>query len=209
MVRMFAAESHAQRSLSTSSDETDRLEAFTTTNPWLNRLFDLPAFGRAPRGSLAAFRNVSPDPEEKLLSAIRCWHGPPRFGYLMATTHWLRWVQTAPSRIDEFWSYGYPIEYKRGGIGKAFFATSDGNQFQTAGAMPNEAKNFYELYRVAIQAASWQQSNEVHASVESPAPSHAATEDLAGQITRLSELMEKGLLSEDEYLAAKRKLLGI
>ncbi len=126
----------------------------------------------------------------------------------MATTHWLRWIQTAPSRIDDFWSYDYPIQYKRMGIGKALFVTADGNQFQTVAAMVNDAKHFYQLYRVAVQASSWAQSRGT-ATVEDPRRVRVdATGDLAGQITKLSELMEQGLLSEDEYMAAKRILLG-
>jgi hypothetical protein len=42
-----------------------------------------------------------------------------------------------------------------------------------------------------------------------PAPAPAAEDDLSAQITHLAELNRQGLLTDEEFAAAKAKLLGI
>lgn len=189
-------------------DETEAdvvVQPFETENPWLRRLFGMTEFGNVPGRAIALLGEVSPDPEERLLGAVRTQHGRYKRGYLLLTTQWLRWIQTIPTRTDEYWSYDYSLEISGGPVVGGVLRTPDGNQFQVRWA---KAKDFAEVYRIVQQALIWDSD---HAVVPSPAPPSAAGgahDDLVGQLERLAALKRDGVLSEEEFIAAKRRLLG-
>jgi tetratricopeptide (TPR) repeat protein len=134
------------------------LEPFETPNPWLQKLFAMPAYGRVPVIAVSLLREVSPDSDERLLAAIKVMHGRLRSGYLLATTKWLRWIGTFPMRQDDFWSYEYKVEYEGMGLGltRGVIILASGHQFQT---WSSRGKRFVQMYSVIQQAMSWEASN--------------------------------------------------
>lgn len=60
-----------------------------TDNPYLNRLFDNPMYAIIPQRAVALFDAISPDADEKLLTALRVKHGSYARGYLLLTTNWI------------------------------------------------------------------------------------------------------------------------
>ena len=81
-------------------------------------------------------------------------------------------------------------------VGGAFAAASDENSFMFAGQ--NElAEKIKDYIEEKIQSAKI-----------SP-PTEAQGKNPADEITKLFELKEKGILSEDEFQKAKQKILGI
>ena len=74
------------------------------------------------------------------------------------------------------------------------------------------------------QATKWQQQSDAQAYEEqpqqqappqqqyappAPAPAAADSSNLVDELQKLASLKEQGILSEDEFTAAKNKLLGI
>ena len=168
----------------TGEDEGESLATFDTANPYLRKLFSLDEFGRAPGAALDLLREVSPDPDEFLLCAIKCGHGVLNGGYLIATTHYLRWIQTSPHRQDDFWTYANPLQ-----LDGHILVTPEGLQFQ---AHRRAARSFVAIYRVAQQAWNWEESHPDGEAVNVPtSDSSANSSDIAGQLERLAQLLEK------------------
>ena len=86
------------------------------------------------------------------MAGVFVGHGVRQSGYLLATTHWLRWVRAHPSYREDFWSYESSIavegSFAMGGI----IRTSDGNQFQMRWG---KAKKFVEMYHLIQQAFAY------------------------------------------------------
>src|ERR1700760_1538275 len=101
--------SNSQEAQDAEEQETV-LAPFETPNPWLKKLFAMSSYGRVPAAALQLLREVSPDPDEQLLAAVKCEHGRMRRGYLLATNKSLRWVRTFPSRAEDAWGYEYKLE---------------------------------------------------------------------------------------------------
>jgi len=65
------------------------------------------------------------------------------------------------------------------------------------------------------QATKWQQKADAEAAEQQdeqappPEPAAADSSSLADELQKLASLKEQGILSEDEFTAAKNKLLGI
>lgn len=195
------------------------LESFETNNPYLERLFDHELYGQIPQSCLGILSELSSfDPEEKLLGALRVRHGQREAGFLMITTHFLRYVKAGRLftvlKHDEFWPLSYDIETE-GTLGPGVIRTVTGHQFQIWGM---KAKKFRDFYHLAQLAFSWQateaetQRVALHdaaalATVASVAPA-SGSGSLAAELASLAELRDQGVLSEDEFAAAKRKLLA-
>lgn len=182
-------------------DDDELLTAFDTNNPYLQKLFSMKEYGQAPGMALSLLREVSPDPEEEFLTAIKCKHGALNRGYLMVTTDYIRWIQVFPRRQDDFWTYNDVLDVEHGVI-----STSDGNLFQTS---RGRARKFAALYRVAQQAWLWEEGHtEAEVIVPGPLQSVALSADIADQLERIAQLLEKGLLTQEEFAQAKAKLLS-
>ncbi len=185
-------------------DDEDLFSGFDTDNPHLQKLFSMEEYGHAPGQALRLLREVSPDPEEEFLSAIKCRHGSTKWGYLILTTNYVRWIQAFPRKQDDFWTYDNPLQTHSGVI-----VTPEGLQFQTSGS---HARRFTALYRVAQQAAIWEMGHppeeDVVVPVSAPSTMPTTNGDLAGQLERLAQLLEKGLLTPDEFSQAKARLLS-
>lgn len=187
-------------------EQEDLLSRFETENPWLNKVFAMPAYGRVPTRALDLFREISPDPSERVVAALRTRHGQWRRGYLIATTTCLRYIQTLPTRNENFWSYDYKIDV-HGGIGQGgIIETESGDLFQTRWG---KAKHFRELYSAMQHAAAWEAANggRPEAEVVSRAPEPTPPQSLSGEIERLAELHARGVLNDDEFQLAKRRVI--
>lgn len=183
------------------------MRAFETPNPWLRKLFDMPKYGVVPASTPGLLRELSVDPEEKLLAAIKCEHGRMRRGYLLATTGWLRWVRTFPGRADDMWEYSYKLDYQGMSLTKAVLVLGTGDQFQT---FRTRAKPFYEMYRVIQQAMIWESQNADQKIVEAAEAASTTSQgpSLTDELMKLVELHTAGVLSDDEFAAAKNHLLA-
>ncbi|MGE4365014.1 MAG: TerD family protein, partial [Mycolicibacterium sp.] len=111
------------------------LQPFPTDNPYLKRVFKMKEFGRAPGRALEVYRERVADPEEKMIAAFKSKHGQYRWGYVVLTSHALRWFQTLPTRDEDFWSWndvslsgsvviceGFQYQLKGFGAGRKFKA---------------------------------------------------------------------------------------
>jgi hypothetical protein len=178
------------------------VEPFDTPNPWLQRLFNMPDYGKVPAETIGLLREVSPDADERLLAAVKCEHGRMRRGYLLATTKCVRWIRTFPGRGEDSWGYGYKLDYKGLGITKAVLVLGTGDLFQTYRA---RAKPFAEMYKVIQEAMAWEAAHadeEIRNSVTAQPPS------LADELRELAAMHQQGILSAEEFAAAKQKLMS-
>jgi hypothetical protein len=185
-------------------DESElQLQPFETPNPWLRRVFSLPAYGKTPAGAVQALRRVSPDPEEIVVAGLRASHnGRSRRGYLIATTTLLRWVQTFPTASDDFWDYGLKVEVTASGI----LQLGPGDLFQVRWGT---AKRFRELHAAMQQAVLWEADNATpQVAVVETVRANGAASSIADELGKLASLRERGLLTDEEFSAAKRSLLG-
>lgn len=181
------------------------LEPFETPNPFLQKLFTMPNYGAVPVVSLGLLREVSPDLDERLLAAIKSEHGRMRRGYLLATTKWLRWVRTFPSRADDQWGYDYKLEYKGISLTKAVIILGSGDQFQT---YRTRAKPFVQMVNVIQQAMMWDADHTEEAVVDAVTMTPPPSTSLAEELRQLAQLHAEGVLSPEEFAAAKQKLMA-
>ncbi len=63
--------------------------------------------------------------------------------------------------------------------------------------------------KVAQRQADKQEEKESAQAAAAPAPAPAPETDAVAEIERLGALKEKGLLTDEEFAAAKAKILGI
>jgi hypothetical protein len=192
------------------------LRPFATDNPYLQRLFKHELFGVVPDGCPEVFRKLeTAAPEEALISAMKVRHGVlTEGGFLMITTHWLRYVKhgrlfTAIAN-DDFWPLDASMELiaKVGEI--PLFRTSDGNQFQIYPAIPivtrRQAKTFYNIYRLAALAI-----HHLDVDPEEVKQEEAASPQPSGIVAEIKDLVglrDAGVLSASEFETAKARLLG-
>ena len=194
------------------------LERFATDNPYLQRLFSHELYGRVPEASRELLTTLTTaHPDERFLTAMRVRHGQGEGGFLMITTHFLRYVKAGRLvtilKKDEYWPLDWDIEAE-GTLGPGVIRTATGHQFQLWGT---KAQRFLEFYRLAQLAMHWTASADatdrqaLHdaaaiATVTTAAASHAPV-SLAGEIAELGRLRDQDLLSDEEFTAAKQKLL--
>jgi hypothetical protein len=184
------------------SEPQSVVEPFETLNPWLQRLFNMPSYGKVPAEALGLLREVSPDPDERLLAAVKCEHGRMRRGYLLATTKCVRWIRTFPGRGEDAWGYEYKLDYEGLGITKAVLVLGTGDLFQTYRA---RAKPFAEMYKVIQEAMAWEAAHAdemIRNAVTAQPPS------LAEELRELAAMHQQGILSAEEFAAAKLKLMS-
>lgn len=124
------------------------LQPFVTDNPYLRRLFTMKEYGRAPGRALQIYQQRVIDPDEKMLAAFKSQHGRMRWGYLILTTEYLRWIQTLPLQDEEMYEYTDRIEQ----VGSMIrLPTADQFQLKGFGA----GRKFKAIFQVAQQASLW------------------------------------------------------
>jgi len=178
------------------------VEPFETPNPWLQKLFAMADYGKVPTAALALLREATPDPDERLLAAVKCEHGRMRRGYLLATSKGLRWIKTFPGKGQDSWGYEYKLDYKGISLTKAVLILGSGDQFQT---FRTRAKPFAAMYGVIQEAMAWEIAHAdemVMNSVAAPAAS------LADELRELAAMREQDVLTAEEFAAAKQKLMS-
>lgn len=189
---------------SDDDDDDTVLAPFDTENPWLQKVFSLPAYGRVSAQAVELLREISPDLSERIVATLPTRHGRWRRGYLIATTRCLRYIQVLPTRNDDFWDYSYKLEV-RGGIGLGgVIETVDGHLFQTR---YGKARKFRDLYAAMQHATAWEVENAPQPVVVQQAQV-ADGLSLSTEIERLGALLAQGLLTEQEFQAAKRRVIG-
>jgi hypothetical protein len=186
------------------AEQESVLEPFETQNPWLQKLFSMPEYGQVPAVAIGLLREVSPDADERLLAAVKCEHGRMRRGYLLATNKCLRWVRTFPGRADDTWGYEYKLDYRGLSITKAVLELGTGDLFQT---YRTRAKPFAKLYAVIGEALAWEAAH-AHEVVLDAASASAVGPSLAEELRELAALHQQGILNDEEFSAAKQKLMS-
>lgn len=181
------------------------LEPFDTPNPWLQKLFGMADYGKAPTVAIGLLSEVSPDRDERLLAAVKCEHGRLRRGYLLATTKALRWIRTFPSRAQDSWGYDYKLDYKGISITKAVLILGTGDQFQT---YRTRAKPFAAMYNVIQEAMAWEAAHANEMVLDAVATPAAPSASLAEELQKLAALHEQGILTSEEFASAKQRLVG-
>ena len=78
----------------------------------------------------------------------------------------------------------------------------------TAGVAYHAGKKHAEQEQVNDQATQAYQATQAPPPA-APAPAAAAAEDTTAELERLAQLHTQGVLSDDEFSAAKAKVLGI
>jgi len=187
------------------SEQESVLERFDTPNPWLQKLFSMPGYGTVPTVAIGLLREVSPDRDERLLAAVKSEHGRMRRGYLLATTKWLRWIRTFPGRADDQWGYDYKLEYKGISITKAVIILGSGDQFQT---YRTRAKPFVQMVNVIQQAMMWDAAHTDQTVVEALSTPVLPAGSLSEELQKLAEMHQQGILTPEEFAAAKQKLMA-
>ena len=196
------------------------MRPFDTDNPYMNRLFAHELFGRVPEACRYVLNELqTAHPDELLVTAIRVRHGQGEGGFLIVTTHFLRYVKAGRIvtflKKDELWPLDVGIEAE-GLLGPGVIRTQTGHQFQIWGV---KAKKFVEFFRLAQLALSWDANEDateremLHdaaaiATVTTASAAPAAG-GLAAELAELGRLRDAGVLSDDEFAAAKRKLLVV
>jgi hypothetical protein len=132
-----------------SEDAEVALQPFDTDNPFLRKLFGIKEFGRAPGRALAVYRQRVIDPDEKMLAAFKSQHGRLRWGYLILTTDYVRWIQTVPRQDEELYQYTDRIDQEG-----SLIRLPTGDQYQLKGF--GSGRKFKAVFRLAQQADLWQ-----------------------------------------------------
>jgi len=192
------------------SDAPTILEPFETDNPYLQRLFAHPFFGRdAAEGLEALSRSATADPNEQVICSIKANQGlavmgvGARRGRLVLTTLWVRWISR---RTDDFWSHdtqhatgsrmGKALHGKANAAPDLEFAVPNGS-FTTGVKHARLFCEMKDLANLAIQTLDNGDGGEV-----------VSTQSLSQELAQLTELREQGALSEEEFRAAKGRLIG-
>jgi stress response protein SCP2 len=128
------------------------LQPFVTPNPYLKRLFSMKEYGRAPGNAIRVYNERIIDPEEHMLAAFKTRHGSWSWGYLVLTTHFVRWLPTGPRRGEDAYDYTDRIEVDTGVV-----RMDNGDQFQLKGLFA--VRKFRALYQIVQQAAFWDHRN--------------------------------------------------
>jgi hypothetical protein len=183
-------------------EQETTVEPFETPNPWLQKLFSMADYGKVPVAAVGLLREVTPDLEERLLAAMKCEHGRLRRGYLLATTKCLRWIRTFPSRADDSWGYDYKLEYKGISLTKAVLILGTGDQFQT---YRTRGKPFVGMYNVIQEAMAWEAAHADEMILDAAV---ATPSSLSDEIQKLAAMHEQGILTAEEFAAAKQKLMS-
>lgn len=176
-----------------------------TENPWLDRIFGSPAYSLVPKEIKNLMSRVSADENEKVFGAVWTRHGKWKMGYLIATSDYLRYIQTFPWKEDDFFDYSAVMGNTRL-LNNKILHIHDRN-YQIRGG--KKAVKFLEMYKNIQQGISFELSGhgkipENNAPVAQPDREASITTDLQN----LAKLHQEGALNADEYRAAKSQLLG-
>ena len=130
-----------------------------TENPYLERAFAHPAFGSVPSGCLEQLDSISTvHPDEKVLTAMRVNHGIGEQGFLILTTHFLRYIKAGRLitvlKKNDFWSLDSRVTLEGSPI-LGVICTASGDNFQAQGRSRKNAKEFFELYELAALSLQW------------------------------------------------------
>jgi hypothetical protein len=190
------------------------LEPFDSDDSYVQKLFAHEMFGVAPGRSAELLASMkTADPEERLIASMRVRHGLAEGGYLILTTHWLRYVKqgmvfTAVAN-DEFWPLDGALALEAPMGGRPLFVTPDGHQFQVFPSVPilsrKQAQSFHGIYRLASFANFSLASKEQEAALQGMAAAGSAS--VAAEIKELVALRDSGALSDAEFEAAKSRTL--
>jgi len=79
---------------------------------------------------------------------------------------------------------------------------------QQAAQLQQQQAEAYQQQMAAQQAAAYQQQMAAQQAAPAPAPAAPAGDDMVAQLKQLADLKAAGILSDEEFAAAKAKLLG-
>jgi hypothetical protein len=99
---------------------------------------------------------------------------------------------------------------RRRGPGLVRVAATTAVMAGTAGAVRHHQQQKYEGQQAAqqVDAQAAYDAGVAAAQAQAPAPAAAPADDIMGQIQKLADLKAAGILTEEEFSAAKAKLLA-
>ncbi|MDQ6945484.1 MAG: hypothetical protein M3256_04260 [Actinomycetota bacterium] len=177
----------------------------TTTNPYYDRLQNLPAYGRFDPKVPDYLAEVTLDSVEAVISSIKCNHGQGHLGHLVITTERLRWFQRLLTKTHDHLPLTTTMVLRR--CLPPVIELATGDLFQSRAVSPRLFKDFVGLHQQLVEALRWEaehgQPDPVPVVLASPAAS------LSQELDRLSAQLATGVLTPAEFAAAKRHLLGL
>lgn len=181
------------------------LRSSTPTNPYGDRLRELPAYGRCHPKVPLLLAAVTLDPQEAVISSVRCNHGQAYVGHLTITNRRLRWFQRLPVRSHDHWPLHTTMVLRRTVPPVIELATGD--LFQARGISARPLKEFVGLHQQMVEAMQW----EVERTADAPIPVSIVRADrnLSEQLDHLVAQAQLGVLTAAEFAAAKARLLGL
>jgi Sec-independent protein translocase protein TatA len=181
------------------------LQPNDTDNPWMQRVFSSPAYGLIPSNITSLMKRVSADENEKVIGAIYTWHGRlQRLGYLVLTTHYLRYIQFFPLREDEFWVHD-TVLHKESNIEKRLSVHD--RMFQAISSR-RRVNAFQKMYKDLQQALFHEESKAAEAEQKHQEAKAAPVSSVSDELERLVALHQQGMLSDGEFRHAKQRILG-
>jgi len=99
----------------------------------------------------------------------------------------------------------------RRGPGLARMAVGTAVVAGTAGAVRHhQEQKYYNQAQQQAEAQAYEQQQTMAAQAPQPAPAAApAPSDMTAQLTQLAQLKDAGILTEEEFEAKKKQILGI
>ncbi len=93
-------------------------------------------------------------------------------------------------------------------VAKGVSGAVSGSAQQKAQAQQHQAQQAAATQQAQIDASVKQQMAEQQAAMQQQAPAPAPSPDLMAKLQQLAEMKQAGVLSEEEFAAAKAKLLA-
>lgn len=178
-----------------------------TPNPWESKITSSPHYGKIPPNISELMKRVSADPDEKVISSIWVMNGLLSMGYLVLTTSYIRWIKVFPTQSeDKFWLHNSRVfkeDMQTLSVEDHLFLL---RSLPTWVPFNNHANNFALLHGI-IQQALMHEDRAVPAAHEANQEASLNDGSLASELKKLASLRDEKVLSEAEFIAAKKKLL--
>jgi hypothetical protein len=176
------------------------MSRFRNANPYLDRLAQLPAYGRFDSPVLRYLAEVSLDPEEEVIASVKCNHGQGKVGHLAITTHRLRWFQRLLTKTHDHWPLAITVVLQH--RLPPVIALASGDLFQSRSLNPRAFKDFVGLHQQLLEALRW---DSEHADAE-PVRITATPSVQGPDVGRRPHWPECGLRPSAAFPTAKRQL---
>jgi hypothetical protein len=174
-------------------------------NPYIETIERHPGYGRYDAKVPDILRQATLDPDERPISAVKVGHGQGHIGLLILTSQRIRWIEKFPRRTHDHWPLEFGVVLHRA-FPPVLLIPPSGDLFQGRDLFSSSYKLFVALSQLMAESIRWEAE---HAAVEPvPVIIQGASGSLTDELERLAQQVEHGLLTPDEFTAAKQRLLS-